>query len=411
MIRVLCGTAPAFSVAHFGGLRYPGGMITREEYELREEAALAPYAAKSGHSRGRVHPEEPCPFRSCFQRDRDRIIHCEAFRRLEYKTQVFVNHEGDYYRTRLTHTLEVAQISRGLARTLRLNEDLAEAIALAHDLGHTPFGHRGETALNDLMKDNGGFEHNRQSYRVVTLLERRYPEFPGLNLSIEVLEGIVKHASEYDSPDLKGLHIATPRYPSLEAQIVNVADEIAYMNHDLDDGLESGMLREEDLEGVRLWQETKTRVAKASPGISSKIAKYRTISRLIHTLVTDLQRETKRRIESLGIMDTDSVARTAEPLVAFGPEITSATKELKDFLFAHLYRHYRVERMADKSTRILGALFHTYLNNPKVLPPSLERAIREEGHASRRVCDYIAGMTDRFALNEHAKLFDPNERV
>ncbi|MFA5811522.1 MAG: deoxyguanosinetriphosphate triphosphohydrolase [bacterium] len=372
---------------------------------------LAPYAVRSGRSRGRVYPEEPCPFRACFQRDRDRIIHCEAFRRLEYKTQVFVNHEGDYYRTRLTHTLEVAQISRGLARTLRLNEDLAEAIALAHDLGHTPFGHRGETALNDLMTPYGGFEHNRQSYRVVTLIEKRYPDFPGLNLSIEVLEGIVKHASEYDSPDLKGLAIAAPRYPSLEAQVVNVGDEVAYMNHDLDDGLESGMLREEDLEDVRLWRETRTRVMKGSPGIRTRIAKYRTISRLIHTLVTDLQRETKRRIDALQIRDAESVAKTAEPLVAFSAEMVAATKELKDFLFAKLYRHYRVERMADKSTRILGALFNTYLNNPKVLPPSLERAIREEGNAARRVCDYIAGMTDRFALNEHAKLFDPNERV
>ena len=386
-------------------------MITRQEYERIEAEVLAPYAMKSSQSRGRVHPEEPCPYRTCFQRDRDRIIHCEAFRRLEYKTQVFVNHEGDYYRTRLTHTLEVAQISRGLARTLRLNEDLAEAIALAHDVGHTPFGHRGETALNELMAEHGGFEHNRQSYRVVTLLERRYPDFNGLNLSHEVLEGLLKHSSEYDSPDLKGLTTSDPRSPSLEAQVVNVADEIAYMNHDLDDGLESGMLSYDALENVSLWRDTASKVRSEHPEIRPKILKYNAISRLIHLLIMDLQGETKRRMERYGIKAVDDVAKTEEPIVAFSDEMVPATKELKEFLFANLYRHYRVERMADKSNRILSDLFNTYLNNPKVLPPSLERAIREEGNAPRRVCDYIAGMTDRFALGEHAKLFTPGEKV
>ncbi|MFH1829822.1 MAG: deoxyguanosinetriphosphate triphosphohydrolase [Pseudomonadota bacterium] len=386
-------------------------MITREEYEVKEQQWLAPYAVKSAHSHGRVHPEEKCPYRTCFQRDRDRIIHCEAFRRLEYKTQVFVNHEGDYYRTRLTHTLEVAQISRGLARTLRLNEDLAEAIALAHDLGHTPFGHRGETALNDLMAEYGGFEHNRQSYRVVTLLERRYPGFTGLNLSHEVLEGLLKHKSEYDSPELKGLAVSGPRFPSLEAQVVNVSDEIAYMNHDLDDGLESGMLNLDALESVKLWRETRAKVIKAYPDIRPKIAKYNTISRLIHLLVMDLQEGTRRKIERLSIKSVEDIAKIDEPIVAFSDEMLAATKELKDFLLANLYRHYRVERMADKSTRILAALFNTYLNNPKVLPPSLEKVIRTEGNAARRICDYIAGMTDRFALSEYAKLFDPDEKI
>ena len=386
-------------------------MITREKYELREAEVLAPYAMKSAQSRGRVHPEEPCPYRACFQRDRDRIIHCEAFRRLEYKTQVFVNHEGDYYRTRLTHTLEVAQISRGLARTLGLNEDLAEAIALAHDVGHTPFGHRGETALNELMAEHGGFEHNRQSYRVVTHLESRYPDFDGLNLSYEVLEGLLKHASEYDSPDLKGLTTWDPRSPSLEAQVVNVADEIAYMNHDLDDGLESGMITREALDGVSLWREVAGKVRSNHPNASPKIQKYNTISHLIHLLVMDIQGETKGRIEKLGIKSVDDVAKATEPVVAFSEKTVGATKELKDFLFENLYRHYRVERMADKSNRILTDLFNTYLKNPKVLPPSLERAIREEGDAPRKVCDYIAGMTDRYALGEHAKLFDPNEKV
>jgi len=386
-------------------------MITREEYEVREAEALAPYAMKSSLSRGRVHPESPCPYRTCFQRDRDRIIHSEAFRRLEYKTQVFVNHEGDYYRTRLTHTLEVAQISRGLARTLRLNEDLAEAIALAHDVGHTPFGHRGETALNELMAEHGGFEHNRQSYRVVTLLERKYPGFNGLNLSHEVLEGLLKHSSEYDSPDLKGLTTSDPRSPSLEAQVVNVSDEIAYMNHDLDDGLESGMLSYDALDGVSLWRDMAAKVRAEAPDVRPKILKYNAISRLIHLLVMDLTGETKRRLREFRIEGADDVARTEEPVVAFSEGMLTTTKELKEFLFANLYRHYRVERMADKSNRILSALFNTYSQNPKVLPPSLERAIREEGNAPRKVCDYIAGMTDRFALGEYAKLFDPNEKV
>ncbi|MBN1282681.1 MAG: deoxyguanosinetriphosphate triphosphohydrolase [Proteobacteria bacterium] len=386
-------------------------MITREEYEQREDRDLAGYAMRSMASRGRRHVEQESEYRTCFARDRDRIVHCEAFRRLEYKTQVFVNHEGDYYRTRLTHTLEVAQISRGIARTLRLNEDLAEAIALAHDLGHTPFGHRGETALNELMAAHGGFEHNRQSYRVVTLLERRYPDFPGLNLSSEVLEGLLKHASEYDSPELKGLITESPGSPTLEAQVVNVADEIAYMNHDLDDGLESGMLRMEDLERVRLWRETASRVESDHPGILPKILKSQTIRRLIHLLVMDIQGETHARLARLAIKKIEDVRATAEPLVSFSEGMRAATRELKDFLFANLYRHYRVERMADKSNRILAALFNTYLNNPKVLPPSLERIIREEGGAERRVCDYIAGMTDRFALSEYAKLFDPDEKV
>ncbi len=386
-------------------------MITREEYERREAEVLAPYAARASKSRGRQHTEPECPFRTCFQRDRDRIVHCEAFRRLEYKTQVFVNHEGDYYRTRLTHTLEVAQISRGLARTLRLNEDLAEAIALAHDLGHTPFGHRGETALNALMAEHGGFEHNRQSHRVVTLLERRYPNFRGLNLSIETLEGIVKHVSEYDAPDLTEMPGGAPRYASLEAQVVNVADEIAYMNHDLDDGIEAEMLDIDELDRVALWRETIAGVRRDHSDLTTKMAKYQTIRRLIHLLVTDLQSETRRRIEAAGIATMEELVNHNEPLVAFSRNIAEKTHELKSYLFDHLYRHYRVERMADKSNRILSALFETYVNNPKVLPPSLEQAIREEGNVHRKVCDYIAGMTDRFALKEYAKLFDPYERV
>ncbi|MFH0799036.1 MAG: deoxyguanosinetriphosphate triphosphohydrolase [Pseudomonadota bacterium] len=386
-------------------------MLLREEYEQREEQVLAPYAAKSGKSRGRKYSESECPFRACFQRDKDRIIHNGAFRRLEYKTQVFVNHEGDYYRTRLTHTLEVAQISRGLARTLRLNEDLTEAIALAHDLGHTPFGHRGERVLNELMSGHGGFEHNRQSYRVVTLLEKRYPGFPGLNLSSEVLEGILMHEGEYDAPNTAGIDDRSLAHPSLEAQVVNVCDEIAYMNHDLDDGLESGMIDFDDLDGVKLWKMTIDAVRKDFPDIQPKIIKNQTIRRLIHLLVTSLQSEAKGRIEANGIRGVDDIAKCSGPIVAFGNAMAALTRELKDFLFGNLYRHWRVERMAEKATRIVTALFETYLSNPKVLPPSLERSIRTEGDAERKICDYLAGMTDRYALAEYSKLFDPNERV
>jgi dGTPase len=384
-------------------------MLSREEYERRETELLASYAAKSALSRGRAYKEEECPFRSAFQRDRDRIIHSEAFRRLEYKTQVFVNHEGDYYRTRLTHTLEVAQISRGVARTLRLNEDLAEAIALAHDLGHTPFGHAGETTLDKLMKDEGGFEHNHQSYRVVTLLEQRYPDFPGLNLSFEVLEGVAKHSGEYDIPDIK--NFKTDGFPTIEAQIVNVADEIAYMNHDLDDGLQSGMLTFENLQNAALWQETFSKVQKDFPGSKPKIQKFQTIRRLIHILVGDIQEETRKRIAEKNIKTLDDVRMKGENLVGFSADMHKKTRGLINHLFENLYRHYRVARMADKAQRIIENLFETYLNNSKVLPPALHNEIQKSGRAKRHVCDYIAGMTDRFALLEHQKLFDPLEKV
>lgn len=389
--------------------RWVLNMLSREEYERREKELLAPYAAKSAESRGREYKEKECPFRSSFQRDRDRVIHSEAFRRLEYKTQVFVNHEGDYYRTRLTHTLEVAQISRGVARTLRLNEDLSEAIALAHDLGHTPFGHAGESTLNKLMKDEGGFEHNHQSFRVVTLLERRYPEWLGLNLTYEVLEGIVKHSGEYDKPDVQSFK--TVGYPTLEAQIINVVDEIAYMNHDLDDGLQSGMLTFEGLEEVPLWQETFAAVKKDFPDARPKILKFQTIRRLIHLLVGDLQDETKKRIEEKKIKSFDDVRSRGESIVAFSGPMHKKTRELINYLYTNLYRHYRVVRMADKAQRILEDLFNAYLNNPRILPPTLHAEIQKSGKAKRFVCDYIAGMTDRFALSEHRKLFDPEEKV
>jgi dGTPase len=384
-------------------------MLFREEYERREQEVLAPYAAKSVLSRGREHPEEECQFRTVFQRDRDRVIHSEAFRRLEYKTQVFVNHEGDYYRTRLTHTLEVAQIARGVARTLRLNEDLAEAIALSHDLGHTPFGHAGEYTLNELMADEGGFEHNHQSFRVVTLLERRYPQFTGLNLSYEVLEGIVTHTGEYDKPDVKGFKRSG--FPTLEAQIINVVDEIAYMNHDLDDGLQSGMISFEGLENAPLWQEIFKGVKTDFPNARPKILKFQTIRRLINLLVSDLQAEAIKRIEVKKLASLDDVRTRGDNTIAFSHAMYLKTRELINYLFTNLYSHYRVLRMGDKAQRILMDLFSTYLKNPRILPPSLNAEIQRTGEAKRHICDYIAGMTDRFALSEHKKLFDPEEKV
>lgn len=384
-------------------------MLSREDFEQREREILAPYASLSAESAGREHDEPACPHRSLFQRDRDRVVHSGAFRRLEYKTQVFVNHEGDYYRTRLTHSLEVAQIARGLARTFCLNEDLAEAIALAHDLGHTPFGHRGEATMNDLMRDHGGFEHNRQSLRVVTYLEQRYPQFDGLNLTYEVREGIVRHIGEYDAPDVP--NFKTEGFPTLEAQIVNVADQIAYMHHDLDDGLESGMLTFEQLEAVPVWHDIYHKVVDQFPDVRSKYHKYQTIRRLLLHFLTDLQEETARRIKELDLHSLADVRERGEQVVSLSGEVTQAKKILLDALFKGLYQHYRVERMAQKSDKVLRDLFRTYLDNPWILPPTLARLIDEDGLAHLHVCDYMAGMTDRFALQEHAKLFDPRERV
>ncbi len=386
-------------------------MIFRHHLEEQEQQYLAPYAIKSVLSRGRQFDESTCQFRTSFMRDKDRIIHSEAFRRLEYKTQVFINHEGDYYRTRLTHTLEVAQLSRSIARTLQLNEDLCEAIALAHDLGHTPFGHRGEYTLDELMAEHGGFEHNRQSYRTVTMLEKTYPSFCGLNLSIEVLEGIVKHHSEYDKPDIQDAHAPITKTTSLEAQVVNIADEIAYMNHDLDDGLESGMLILEQLNDIPLWQQAIDSVYADFPNIADKKVKYETIRRIIHTLVTDLQTETTKRIHAHNITCATDLASLPNSIIAFSDNMSALAKSLKQFLFINLYRHFKVERMAEKTNRILRSLFSTYLNNQAILPPSVQYAIQHDDSPHRKICDYIAGMTDRYALSEYKKLFDPTEHV
>ncbi|MEJ5376200.1 MAG: deoxyguanosinetriphosphate triphosphohydrolase [bacterium] len=376
-----------------------------------ERQDLAPYAARSLLSRGRKYPEELKDDRAHFERDRDRVIHCAAFRRLEYKTQVFVNHEGDYYRTRLTHTLEVAQISKGIARRLGLNEDLAESIALAHDLGHTPFGHTGEETLDRLMEDCGGFEHNLQSLRIVEELEERYPLFPGLNLTWETREGLVKRSMEAKSR-ARGIpqEFLPEEAPTLEAQIIELADEIAYNNHDIDDGLEAGYLDEEELlQEVDLWEELTSRVRSKYPSISGKQLKYQTISHLIGFLIEDLVESTSIRLKEQGIETLEDV-RKAGNLIGFSPSIRARNNSLKLFLQERLYRHYKMERMRLKARRVIQGLFEAYLSHPTLLPIRHQHKADSEP-LKRVICDYIAGMTDRFAIEEYRRLFDPEEKV
>ncbi len=377
-------------------------MQTRELYEQKEKNNLASYAQLAKTSLGRHYLEDECVFRTAFYRDLGRIIHSTAFRLLEYKTQVFVNHEGDYYRTRLTHSLEVGQISVGLARILRVNEDLAQTIALAHDLGHTPFGHAGEAVLDKLMEDSGGFEHNYQSFRVVTELEERYPDFRGLNLSYEVLEGIIKHSTDYDKPkeikDFKDVG-----YPTIEAQIVNFADQIAYMNHDLDDGLHWGMLTLDSLKEVKLWDETYGQVLKDIPDAPSRIQRCRTISALINNLITDLQAETKNRIKEIGIENLEDVRKKGKNIVSFSDAMKQKTDQAKLFLYANMYKHPQVLKMTEKAEKIIHDLFCAYADKPELLPEKFQKRLQESG-SKRHICDYIAGMTDRFALDIHAKI-------
>jgi dGTPase len=374
-----------------------------------EAKRLAPYAMASKNSIGRKHKENEHPFRTAFQRDRDRIIHCNAFRRLEYKTQVFIYHEGDHYRTRLTHTIEVSQIARTIARTLNLNEDLSEAIALAHDLGHPPFGHTGENILNRLMKDHGGFEHNLHSLRITEHLEKRYPGFRGLNLTWEVREGIVKHCSEHDRPDVLKEY-APEKAPCLEAQIVDVADEIAYNNHDIDDGLSSDMLDTAKLRDVELWQVNYEKVKNKFHGEEFKVHKSQTIIQIINQQVTDLITQILKEIAQRKISSVEDVRVLGEPIARFSPDMNKKNTELKKFLNKNLYNHHRVIRMADKAGRLLKALFKVYSDEPQLLPPHIYAAMEDTGK-ERLICDYVAGMTDRFALDEYKKLFDPYERV
>jgi dGTPase len=376
-----------------------------------ERPDLAPYAARSFESRGRRHDEPYKDSRPAFERDRDRIIHCAAFRRLEYKTQVFVNHEGDYYRTRLTHSLEVAQIARGIARDLRLNEDLVEALALAHDLGHTPFGHTGEEVLNDLMAGFGGFEHNRQSLRIVEVLEERYPGFDGLNLTWETREGIVKHSSDCQGTgDAEYAEYRPELRPTLEAQIIDLADEIAYNNHDIDDGLKAGYITLDELNGVELWRRTAQKVGSKYPGLDEERQIHQTISHLIGFLIDDLVRTTVDRIRTGRIDTLDQVRRNPGRLVAFSEETGRQNRDLKSFLHRRLYHHFKVERMRVKATRFLTLLFESYTANPSLLPLNSQEKFERFGK-ERVICDYIAGMTDRYALDEYKRLFEPYERV
>lgn len=370
--------------------------------------ALALYAAQAERSQGRQHHEAPPEGRNEFQRDRDRIIHSTAFRRLEYKTQVFVNHEGDLFRTRLTHSIEVAQIGRGIARNLGLHEDLVEAIALAHDLGHTPFGHAGQDALNECMRDYGGFEHNLQSLRVVDLLEQRYAEFDGLNLTFEVREGILKHCSVQNAKRLGaiGERFLLKQQPSLEAQVANLADEIAYNNHDVDDGLRSGLITLEQLSVVPVFARHLADVKSRYPQIEGRRLIHETIRRMINSQVQDLCQQSSHHISQASPEGVEDV-RKAGALIAFSPEMLQQQLELKQFLRNKLYRHYRVNRMSSKAQRIIRELFTAFHDDPKLMPDEFQMRAKEE--KSRAVADYIAGMTDRYAIREYRRLFTVEE--
>ncbi|MET0555457.1 MAG: deoxyguanosinetriphosphate triphosphohydrolase [Vicinamibacteria bacterium] len=378
-------------------------LYDRAAQEEHEDRQLAPYGMRSAASRGRRYAEPEHTLRTAFQRDRDRVVHSSSFRRLEYKTQVFVNHEGDNYRTRLTHSLEGAQIGRTVARALGLNEELTETLVLGHDLGHTPFGHSGEKAMDELMRDHGGFEHNRQTLRILELLERRYPEFPGLNLTWEVREGIIKHQPESDpaAPE----EYAPGEAPTLEAQLVDFVDEIAYNNHDIDDGLTSGMITVEQIRAVALFRAAHDEVS--SRGIAdTRIVRHQVVRHIIDRCTRALLASTLHNLAEARVETVDDVRRAGRRLVAYDPEMGALVRELKDFLLKNLYRHFRVVRMGDKAGRILRDLFGAYAGEPLQLPPRHQARIPAEG-IHRVVCDYIAGMTDRFALDEHRKLFDP----
>jgi dGTPase len=383
-------------------------MQHRPDLERLESETLAPYAAHSAETRGRDHACIPCPLRTDYQRDRDRVIHCAAFRKLEYKTQVYVIHEGDYYRTRLTHTMEVAQIARTLARALGLNGDLTEAVALAHDMGHTPFGHSGEVALHRLLKDHGGFEHNRQGIRIVELLESKFPEYPGLNLTWEVREGIAKHNTSYDTPALPE-RFEPDLAPPLEAQLVDVADEIAYNHHDLDDALKMGILRRQDLDEVP-WLAEILRGIEAVLGKDPRdfdtIGRSRLISALIDGAVNDALSETDRNIAAARVGSLDDVRRAGRRLAAFSPETAARNKVLREFLFSRVYRHPHVVRMMIKAERFIEQLFELYRASPGLLPSHyLDRVASDS--LQRAIGDYISGMTDRYCIDEYKRAFLP----
>jgi dGTPase len=371
---------------------------------------LAPYAAHAAQSRGRSLPEAAAGSRSEFQRDRDRIIHSTAFRRLEYKTQVFLNHEGDLFRTRLTHSIEVAQIGRTLARSLQLNEDLVEAISLAHDLGHTPFGHVGQDVLNECMREHGGFEHNLQSLRVVDSLEEHYGAFDGLNLMFETREGILKHCSQANARQLGelGKRFLERTQPSLEAQLTNLADEIAYNNHDIDDGLRSGLITMAQMEQVTLFARHRRAVEAEYPGLAGRRALYETSRRMITVMTADVVATSAERIREAGPGSVDDV-RASAPLIRFSDAMKAETTELKRFLHANLYRHYQVNRMRVKASRIVRELFDAFMTDPVLLPPDYQVLDGDPGPQARKISDYIAGMTDRFAIREYRRIFSIDE--
>lgn len=376
--------------------------VTREELEKRETETLAAYAVKSADSKGRRYDEPKHAYRTEFQRDRDRIIHSTAFRRLEYKTQVFVNHEGDHYRTRLTHTLEVAYIARSIARALRLNEDLTEAIALAHDLGHTPFGHSGEEALNELLKDHGGFEHNLQGLKVVDKLESRYPDFPGLNLTFELREGILKHHSHYDHPQLPR-DMNLERNPSLECQVVNMADEIAYNCHDVEDGLSSGILLERQMEKVAVWRRHLKFIKRSHPRADGRLRRRIIVRRMIDEFVTDLVEQSSRNIESASPRSPNDVRKADNNLLSFSARAMEESGALKEFLYVSMYRHRKLEAMAERARKIVSELYSAYTENRLLLPVHLWDLLKSVP-VYEVAADYIAGMTDRFAASEYEKI-------
>lgn len=379
--------------------------------------ALAAYAADPLNTRGRRFREPPPEYRSEYQRDRDRVVHSAGFRRLEYKTQVFVNHEGDLFRTRLTHSIEVAQIGRAIARTLRLNEDLTETIALAHDLGHTPFGHAGQGALNECMRDFGGFEHNLQSLRVVDQLEERYAEFDGLNLTFEAREGILKHCAPKHARELGelGERFLKSQQPGLEAQLANLADEIAYNNHDIDDGLRAGLITVDELQEIDLFADQHREVRRSYPALSQRRTIHEVVRRMINRQVVDLTETSRARLLAAMPADSDAARARREPLIGFSEPMWQQNLALKQFLRQHLYQHYRVCRMTAKAEQIVSRLFDAFFNQPRLLPPEAaqkagqyEAAGGETGRA-RAIADYIAGMTDRYAIGEYQRLFEPSQ--
>lgn len=387
-------------------------MIKREAMEAREDAWLAPFAMRSGNSRGRVVPEDEHPYRTAYQRDRDRIIHTTPFRRLDYKTQVFVYSEGDHYRNRLTHSIEVAQVGRTLARALACNEDLVEAISLAHDLGHPPFGHEGEHTLNEIMADHGGYDHQRQTYRILTELEQRYPDFSGLNLTYEVREGVVKHDTDYDVVDARDYE--PEERGTLECQLSNMADEIAYNTSDLDDGLRSGILDPEVVNELSIarfvWNSFGNETIDYD--LRQDMTRHRFIRRLVGVQVTDTAAATQQRLNDQNVDSVEALRGLEANVADYSPALIEMNRELKQFLFANFYRHYRVVRMATKAERLIKALFAAFVEQPLQLPNPVQRRVETSGEGLYRVvCDHIAGMTDRYAIQEHKRLYDPEEQV